>query len=238
MTSNSNAPVTLVAETSESWWTSGLSHDMANILTVVKSRCEMLASLAPAHFAHVEAIMAACRRGTSLLTPTQRRWASLDGPNGRVDVETAITEVATFAAASRRQLEITLDVRPDLSLQIPSPVLFRILQNVVENAAEASAASDRPESQRLEIHADGNKDVVRITVRDYAGGIPPEIEPHVFDAMFSTKVGKGFERRGLGLYIVKSLLGQFQGTIQIQSADGVGTTVYLQFPTHMLATNA
>jgi CheY-like chemotaxis protein len=67
-----------------------------------------------------------------------------------------------------------------------------------------------------------------IRVRDTGGGIPAGILSRVFDPFFTTKpVGKG---TGLGLSQVFGIARQSGGLAQIESQEGVGTTVSLWFP--------
>jgi signal transduction histidine kinase len=68
-----------------------------------------------------------------------------------------------------------------------------------------------------------------ITVRDFGKGIRSEDVPRVFDVFFTT--GRGAGGSGLGLAIVHTIVTEpLQGTIDISSAQGVGTTVTVTFP--------
>ena len=69
---------------------------------------------------------------------------------------------------------------------------------------------------------------MQIRVADNGIGIPEDIFDKVFDPFFTTKgPDKG---TGLGLSISKSIIEQFGGTIDIQSADDEGTTVIISLP--------
>ena len=59
--------------------------------------------------------------------------------------------------------------------------------------------------------------------------MPDTVAARALDPFFTTKdLGKG---TGLGLAQVHSLLLQSQGTIEIESSPGAGTTIKLVFPT-------
>ena len=69
---------------------------------------------------------------------------------------------------------------------------------------------------------------LEVEVVDSGTGIPPDILGKVFDPFFTTKdPDKG---TGLGVAICKSMVEEFDGSIQIQLAPGAGTTVTILLP--------
>jgi signal transduction histidine kinase/ligand-binding sensor domain-containing protein len=62
-----------------------------------------------------------------------------------------------------------------------------------------------------------------LTVADTGCGIPTAIRNKIFDAFFTTRrTGEG---SGLGLYLAQQIVNKWGGSIAIESAEGVGTTV-------------
>ena len=75
---------------------------------------------------------------------------------------------------------------------------------------------------------------VRVVVRDTGRGIPPEALPRIFDPFFTTKA----DGTGLGLSISYGIVRDHQGTVDVQSRAGEGTTFTLTFPAHAARVNA
>ncbi|MDD5525643.1 MAG: ATP-binding protein, partial [Smithella sp.] len=70
---------------------------------------------------------------------------------------------------------------------------------------------------------------VRITIKDYGEGIPPEHLSRIFDPYFTTKK-KGRGGLGLGLAISDSIIKYHSGLISVESSVGLGTTFSIYLP--------
>jgi signal transduction histidine kinase len=85
--------------------------------------------------------------------------------------------------------------------------------NLVDNALDAVSDGGRV---MVTARADGTRVVVRVL--DDGPGIPAEVRSRIFDPFFTTKpVGKG---TGLGLDIVRRLVDQNDGSIEVDSEPG------------------
>jgi signal transduction histidine kinase len=71
---------------------------------------------------------------------------------------------------------------------------------------------------------------VRITIKDQGVGIDSQDLMNVFDPYFSSKVRGNGKGMGLGLTIASSIIYQHQGSVDIESTPGEGTTVYVEIP--------
>ncbi|MCU0533672.1 MAG: ATP-binding protein [Hydrococcus sp. Prado102] len=66
------------------------------------------------------------------------------------------------------------------------------------------------------------EDGVEVSIADTGAGIPPEVQPKIFDAFFTTKpTGEG---SGLGLYISQKIIDKHHGRMKVESQPG-----YTQF---------
>ncbi|HEY6191721.1 MAG TPA: ATP-binding protein, partial [Bacteroidota bacterium] len=69
-----------------------------------------------------------------------------------------------------------------------------------------------------------------VTIRDNGKGISEDSRPKIFEPFYTTKkVGEG---TGLGLWVSYGIIKSFQGTIQVDSVEGEGTTFTISFPLH------
>lgn len=101
--------------------------------------------------------------------------------------------------------------------------LQRMLNNILSNAVQAVAAKDNP---RIRVLAEPRAGMLHIEVEDNGPGIPAEFQPKLFRMSFTTK-SRG---TGLGLTIVKAIIDAAKGHIRFTTAEGVGTTFYIDLP--------
>lgn len=101
--------------------------------------------------------------------------------------------------------------------------LVSVLQNLVFNAV-----SFTPEGGVIRLCLDGEEDFAVLRVEDNGTGISEEDIPHIFDRLFTNRAGE--ENRGMGLFIVKSVITEHGGTIEVASTLGEGTVFTIRLP--------
>ena len=105
--------------------------------------------------------------------------------------------------------------------------LNQIILNLVTNAIHA--IGDKKGRIKLQFGLSVDDDqTVRLVVEDNGCGIPKDLRKHVFEPFFTTKKdGKG---TGIGLTVVKRMVEEHGGWIQVQSEEEKGTTFIMNFP--------
>jgi signal transduction histidine kinase len=100
----------------------------------------------------------------------------------------------------------------------------QVWTNLIDNAIDAM--ENAPEKV-LEIKTLLDRDFINVYIIDSGTGIPKEIQEKIFDPFFTTKaMGKG---TGLGLEVVRQIINQHNGKIELTSNPG-GTTFKICFP--------
>lgn len=209
----------------------GIAHDFNNILTTVTGSISVAQdkrdwdTLAPAQ----KALGTARNLARQLLT-----FARGDSAEKKVQsINDVIKETARLTAAGSRS-SVTLELGADVYAVNLDPVrLIQVFTNLILNAMQVMPAGGRvwvrTQNMRLgQVNsvALSAGDYVRVEVQDNGPGIPAENLEHIFEPFFSTRSGG----TGLGLAMVRSIITQHEGAIEVASTLGTGTTFTLYFP--------
>ncbi len=112
----------------------------------------------------------------------------------------------------------------------------QVLMNLVLNARDAITQGGRITLETRDASSSAERpledldagDYVALSVSDTGSGIPSALRARVFEPFFTTKdSGRG---TGLGLPMVEGIVRQSGGAVQLDSAEGRGTTVSVYFP--------
>jgi PAS domain S-box-containing protein len=139
---------------------------------------------------------------------------------GSIHVETSITAMDSY-------------------VEIDPTHLHQIIMNLYTNAMHAMQGNGGALGVRLEKEniAEGpdamEKDLkpgsyVRLSVSDTGGGIDQNYLPRIFEPFFTTR--EETEGTGIGLSIVRGMVGNYRGNILVDSVKGKGTTFHIYFP--------
>jgi signal transduction histidine kinase len=120
-------------------------------------------------------------------------------------------------------VQVTTEIPADLpSVFVDPRQIEQVLLNLVINAYQAMSNGGV-----LTISAQGEKGKVILSVTDTGIGIPEEHKKKLFEPLFTTKV-RGI---GLGLAVSKNLIEANEGSIEVESEVGKGSTFTVILPT-------
>ena len=141
-----------------------------------------------------------------------------------VDLVTVIRETSQIIGKSfEAQIEIQVDLPERLTILGDTAGLSQVLMNLCTNARDAMPNGG---ALRIEARREGPHAIIRVS--DTGIGMDREIIDKCFDPFFTTKpIGKG---TGLGLSTAYGIIKSHDGSINIQSRPGSGTTFVLRFP--------
>ena len=100
-----------------------------------------------------------------------------------------------------------------------------ILMNLCKNAFQAMEKTERKE---LRIELKGGQDHLVLRVSDTGCGISEDAQQKIFEPFYTTKGSR--HGTGLGLSVVRNILGSIGGTIRVESTLGEGTCFIMEIP--------
>lgn len=136
--------------------------------------------------------------------------------------------------AENKGIELTTDIpHVDISVETHPILLIRVLDNLFDNAVKFTP---RFGSIKISLTQTGKK--VVISLRDSGIGIPASFQPLIFQKNIKTqRLGTENEpSTGLGLYIIKQMTEELNGTIWYKSIENSGTTFYLSLDSRQYLT--
>jgi signal transduction histidine kinase len=214
-------------------WVAAVSHDLKNPIQVIQLGAALLEMDGPLNELQLERIKI-IQRGTeqlSNLVTNVLDLAQLEaGPSLRLasvnplDVITAGLAEIEHLAAKKQQLFVS-DITPDLPLiRSDGKLLQRALVNLLSNAIKYT-----PIGGTITLRAALMGEELAIEVGDTGPGIPADALPHLFDRFYRVP-GTDAEGSGLGLSIVKSIIEKHNGSVQVTSVEGQGSTFTIRLP--------
>jgi signal transduction histidine kinase len=153
-----------------------------------------------------------------------------------VDIKTLINNLldAFRLEAKKKKITLEIDFQKDLVsgdevfyFKTDPEKLKLVLSNLLSNAIKFSF-----EGQRIIMKVWKTKENLNISVQDFGTGITEENQKKIFDRFKRLDTGINSLNRGhgLGLSINKAILDLFNGTIDIQSKLGDGSTFTISIP--------
>jgi two-component system, chemotaxis family, sensor kinase Cph1 len=145
----------------------------------------------------------------------------------RLQLQWAVERVleAFLPQARSRGVVLVQDVPPDLHVCADDDRLFQVLSNLIANALRHT-----DQDGRITVHAHATDPQVQVTVSDTGPGIPPEMQPRLFERYWQAGSSQG--AAGLGLYICRGLVEAHGGRIWVESEPGHGTHFHFTLPAY------
>jgi signal transduction histidine kinase len=204
-----------------------VSHEIKNPLMVIgglAGQVERHLGSDPAAQEKLHIIQGEVKRLESFLGELRDFLRPVHPSKQEINLNEIILEVQALMGPAAEEKGISLEDRLDPSLpRLPAdPNQFnQVLVNLLKNAMEASETGDRI------VLASGSEDnQVWFSIQDTGKGMTPEVEEKIFHPFFTTKE-KG---TGLGLAVIHKIITDHNGTIDLDTTPGGGSTFTIRLP--------
>lgn len=158
-------------------------------------------------------------------TETQNRKLTVSKGNlGNLVTETGL-RYKELNRNGKITFQINIDTR-ETKLYFDTDIISTILNNLLSNAIKYTPEGEIRLIMRSIVEEE-NK-YTEIAVSDTGYGIDAESLPHIFDRYYQAKGKHQASGTGIGLALVKSLADLHEGTLQVESEIGKGTTFTLR----------
>ena len=140
------------------------------------------------------------------------------------DLNAVLAESVSFLAAEIADRDILVELEPARNLpalEVDRDQMKQAFYNVIRNSFQAMKSGGI-----LRITPSLEPDYVAVSFSDTGGGIAPENMGKVFDPYFTTKSAGS----GLGLLIVRRIVREHGGEIELRNDTGRGLTVVIRLP--------
>ena len=211
----------------------GIAHEIGNPLTSLSSVVQYLnrkckdpdqKELCTVVDHHVGRISAILRRMLNHARPAapEYRW---------VNVNEVIHNTLALIRLDQRAAGVTITDAPNDELPmvwLNPQNLEQCLLNIAINALDAMEAKGTGHAHTLDVVKTLRDEMVEIRISDTGIGMSPEVCRRAFESFFTTKeISKG---TGLGLFVSYNLITEMDGTIELESECGKGTTAIIRIP--------
>ena len=223
----------------------GIAHDFNNIIAVINGYAEF-ALLNPGDAALLQKCMReikkASQRASGLVRQILTFSRKAEVKFAPLDLNQLTRElVALLAETFPRNLTFNFQLEDNLPpLLADQNQLQQVILNLCVNARDAmpsggtlSITTTRVEGAAVPSAVVGGRPCACLAVTDTGTGMTADVRARIFEPFFTTKaVNKG---TGLGLAVVYGIVASHEGTIEVESELGVGSTFKVYLP---LADNA
>ncbi len=165
----------------------------------------------------------------NLLQWTRSQTGDLELSLEEIPVEGLIATTISLMEqqAAKKQIALTQNIESNLTISADQNMIKSVLQNLIGNAIKFTNPGGR-----ISVNAYQQKNSIYIEVEDNGIGIPEKNLQKLFvdEGQVTTRGTNDEKGSGLGLLLVKEFIQRHNGTINVASKEGEGTSFTLSFP--------
>jgi PAS domain S-box-containing protein len=208
---------------------SGVAHEINNPLTVITGMTEVaLEEEDPYEIkTYLKDILQCSQRIKEIVKGlSSYSRVARQGEQGLVSINEVLEESLKMVGLAMKAHRVEVIKKFQCAEKIEANIgeIQQVFTNLITNAFHAMDG----EGGTLTLATRSLKGSIEVTVSDTGTGIPQKYLKKIFDPFFTTKeLGKG---TGLGLNIVHRIVAKYEGTVDVKSTHGKGTTFTITFP--------
>jgi two-component system sensor histidine kinase/response regulator len=139
-------------------------------------------------------------------------------------ISNALESVAPLAI--RKNIEIVSSINDKLPPIIGDSLsLSEVFLNIIGNSIKYS-----PDGIKVTLKAEVQGDQLVVSIKDGGIGISQDDLPHIFDGFYRGKSGQAITGHGIGLAVARQIVDAHNGSINVKSELGKGTTFIVNLP--------
>src|SRR3989344_718571 len=129
--------------------------------------------------------------------------------------------------AAKKDIHLRASLEPLFPIQIDAALIIQVFTNLIDNAIQYS-----PPGATVEIFSREVGDHVEVGIKDNGRGLDPKERNLLFTKFYrgENPAGDQVKGSGLGLYLTKYFIELHQGSIQVESEKGIGSTFTISLP--------
>ena len=139
--------------------------------------------------------------------------------------------------AQSSEVKLSFEIQPDMeTYYMDEDKMSQVLFNLINNAIRHTTMAHKKNGQvEILVHLDEVMDELLIEVKDNGTGIPKKDLPFIFERFYKADKSRVMNKEnksgtGIGLSIVKSIVEEHEGYMEVQSIEDVSTSFIIHLP--------
>jgi heavy metal sensor kinase len=214
------------------------SHEIRTPLAVIRTNAELALRRmrTPESYRHsLQEITEEAERMTQLvedlLVLARSDTSVIEMPLEPVEVREIIHGVCAELRGLAEVHQTAIELVPGRTAFIAAnrPAVHRLFLLLLDNAVKFS-----PPGGKVVVGVESRESGIAVTVQDFGHGISPADLPHIFKRFYQADRARAGAGHGLGLSLAASIARAHGASIEVQSAEGAGSTFRVIFPDHQV----
>jgi signal transduction histidine kinase len=211
-----------------------VSHDLRTPLTRLRGAAEMALAGSPDIDRYREALADCVEESDRVLVMLNTLMDISEAESGALQLRREAVSLTTVVGraidlyrdvADAKGVALATHTTADVAVTGDRTRLEQVAANLIDNAVKYTLAGGRVD---VDVTAEAGQALLR--VRDNGIGIRPDELPHIWDRLFRGDSGLAERGLGLGLSLVRAIVQAHNGTVEVQSEPGRGSTFTVFLP--------